>query len=218
MSHLIEAQNLHKSYGSLQVLQGIDFSLNSSEFVAITGASGSGKSTLLHLLAGLDQPDLGQLAFEGLPYPQSGKALDLFRNQSLGLVFQFHHLMPELTALENILLPAMIAGNYGKTPEAHARAIAERLDVADRLNHRPDELSGGEQQRIAIARALINQPKVLLADEPSGNLDRERSEELYRLLDESRKVWNVAIVVATHSDWLASKADRRLHLQDGQWT
>ena len=218
MSHLIEAQNLHKSYGSLQVLQGIDFSLNSSEFVAITGASGSGKSTLLHLLAGLDQPDHGQLAFEGLPYPQSGKALDLFRNQSLGLVFQFHHLMPELTALENILLPAMIAGNYGKTPEAHARAIAERLDVADRLNHRPDELSGGEQQRIAIARALINQPKVLLADEPSGNLDRERSEELYRLLDESRKVWNVAIVVATHSDWLASKADRRLHLQDGQWT
>ena len=126
--------------------------------------------------------------------------------------------MPELTALENILLPAMIAGNYGKTPEAHARAIAERLDVADRLNHRPDELSGGEQQRIAIARALINQPKVLLADEPSGNLDRERSEELYRLLDESRKVWNVAIVVATHSDWLASKADRRLHLQDGRWT
>ena len=135
----------------------------------------------------------------------------------LELIFQFHHLMPELTALENILLPASIAGRSGPSTEAWARELADRLDVANRLDHRPDELSGGEQQRVAIARALINKPRVLFADEPSGNLDRARSEELYALLADARSAWNVAVVVVTHSDWLASKADRRLHLQDGKW-
>jgi len=217
MEHLIHAENLSKSYGALRVLQGIDFELAPSEFVAITGASGSGKSTLLHLLAGLDQPDSGALYFKNTPYPTSGRELDRLRNQELGLIFQFHHLMPELTALENILLPASIAGRSGPSTEAWARELADRLDVANRLDHRPDELSGGEQQRVAIARALINKPRVLFADEPSGNLDRARSEELYALLADARSAWNVAVVVVTHSDWLASKADRRLHLQDGKW-
>lgn len=217
MDSLIRAENLCKSYGSLRVLHHIDFELLPSEFVAITGASGSGKSTLLHLLGGLDQPDSGQLFVEGAPYPTGGRALDLFRNQQLGLVFQFHHLMPELNALENIMLPASIAGRPSNETAAFARELAERLDIAHRLTHRPDELSGGEQQRVAIARALINRPKLLLADEPSGNLDRTRSEELYELLADARKAWNVAVVVVTHSEWLAEKADRRLHLQDGAW-
>jgi lipoprotein-releasing system ATP-binding protein len=217
MECLIRAENLCKSYGSLRVLHHIDFELLPSEFVAITGASGSGKSTLLHLLGGLDQPDSGQLFVAGEPYPTSGRALDQFRNQQLGLVFQFHHLMPELNALENIMLPASIAGRSGNEVDAFARELADRLDISNRLTHRPDELSGGEQQRVAIARALINRPKLLLADEPSGNLDRARSEELYELLADARKAWNVAVVVVTHSEWLAAKADRRLHLQDGAW-
>ena len=217
MECLIRAENLCKSYGSLRVLHHIDFELLPSEFVAITGASGSGKSTLLHLLGGLDQPDSGQLFVAGEPYPTSGRALDQFRNQQLGLVFQFHHLMPELNALENIMLPASIAGRPSNEVGAFARELADRLDISHRLSHRPDELSGGEQQRVAIARALINRPKLLLADEPSGNLDRARSEELYELLSDARKAWNVAVVVVTHSEWLAAKADRRLHLQDGAW-
>ncbi|MEY4461284.1 MAG: hypothetical protein RL429_1273 [Bacteroidota bacterium] len=217
MDCLIRAENLCKSYGSLRVLHHIDFELIPSEFVAITGASGSGKSTLLHLLGGLDQPDSGQLFVAGEPYPTSGRALDQFRNQQLGLVFQFHHLMPELNALENIMLPASIAGRPSNEVSAFARELADRLGIFHRLTHRPDELSGGEQQRVAIARALINRPKLLLADEPSGNLDRARSEELYELLADARKAWNVAVVVVTHSEWLAGKADRRLHLQDGAW-
>ncbi len=217
MKPLIQAEHLCKSYGSLKVLQNLDFELFESEFVAITGASGSGKSTLLHLLAGLDQADSGQLRFAGAPYPTQGSALDRFRNQELGLVFQFHHLMPELTALENIVLPALIAGRPAREAEDVAHELAERLDLAQRLKHRPDAMSGGEQQRVAIARALINRPKVLLADEPSGNLDRARSEELYSLLAEARSTWNVSVVVVTHSDWLAARADRRLHLQDGAW-
>ncbi len=217
MKPLIQAEHLCKSYGSLQVLQNLDFELFESEFVAITGASGSGKSTLLHLLAGLDQADSGQLRFAGAPYPTQGAALDRFRNQELGLVFQFHHLMPELTALENIVLPALIAGRSAREAEVVAHELAERLDLSERLKHRPDALSGGEQQRVAIARALINRPKVVLADEPSGNLDRARSEELYSLLAEARSTWNVSVVVVTHSDWLAARTDRRLHLQDGAW-
>jgi len=197
MDCLIRAENLCKSYGSLRVLHHIDFELLPSEFVAITGASGSGKSTLLHLLGGLDQPDSGQLFVAGEPYPTSGRALDQFRNQQLGLVFQFHHLMPELNALENIMLPASIAGRPSNEVGAFARELADRLDISHRLSHRPDELSGGEQQRVAIARALINRPKLLLADEPSGNLDRARSEELYELLSDARKAWNVAVVVVT---------------------
>lgn len=218
MSTIIRATNLSKSYGSLQVLRDIDLALEAGEFLAITGASGSGKSTLLHLLAGLDAPDHGSLLFDDLPYPKSGRSLEQFRNKNIGLVFQFHHLMPELSAMENILLPAAIGGGVTRETQLRAEELAERLGVSGRMAHRPDQLSGGEQQRVAIARALINQPKVLFADEPSGNLDRARSEELYELLSEARRAWNVAIIAVTHAESLASRADRRLHLQDGAWT
>jgi len=218
MPRLIHAEKLAKSYGDVQVLQNLDFALESGEFVAVTGPSGSGKSTLLHLLAGLEQPDSGILTFDGRPYPRSGSALNRFRNEQLGLVFQFHHLMPELTALENILLPAAIAGSVTAEVQSRAAELLKQLDVAHRSTHRPDALSGGEQQRVAIARALINQPQVLLADEPSGNLDGARAEELYRLLDDARSAYGVAVVVVTHSEGLAARADRRLTLRNGQWT
>jgi lipoprotein-releasing system ATP-binding protein len=215
MSTLVEARHLVKTYGEVSVLNDLSLKIERGDFLAITGPSGSGKSTLLHILGGLDHADSGDLFFEGEAYPSQSKAVDRFRNTHLGFVFQFHHLLPEFTALENICMPGWI----GKHEDIEARALhwAEALGVAHRLNHLPSALSGGEQQRVAVARALVHGPKLLLADEPSGNLDRQRSSELFDILQDVRKHSDVAMVVVTHSEEWASKADRTLHLSDGAW-
>jgi len=215
MSTLLHAHHISKNYGDVSVLKDISLEVETGEFVAITGPSGSGKSTLLHILGGLDAADAGTLLFEGTPYPATSRHIDIFRNQSLGFVFQFHHLLPEFTALENLCMPGWIAGR--KDMEARARHWAKALGVDHRLDHLPGALSGGEQQRVAVARALVHDPKLLLADEPSGNLDSQRSSELFDILHEVRRHSNVAMIVATHATEWAEKADRSLHLSDGAW-
>lgn len=215
MSTLLHAHHISKNYGDVAVLKDISLEVETGEFVAITGPSGSGKSTLLHILGGLDAADAGTLLFEGAPYPATSCDIDIFRNQSLGFVFQFHHLLPEFTALENLCMPGWIAGR--KDMEARARHWAKALGVDHRLDHLPGALSGGEQQRVAVARALVHDPKLLLADEPSGNLDSQRSSELFDILHEVRRHSNVAMIVATHATEWAEKADRSLHLSDGAW-
>ena len=215
MSTLLHAHHISKNYGDVSVLKDISLEVETGEFVAITGPSGSGKSTLLHILGGLDAADAGTLLFEGAPYPATSRDIDIFRNQSLGFVFQFHHLLPEFTAIENLCMPGWIAGR--KDMEARARHWAKALGVDHRLDHLPGALSGGEQQRVAVARALVHDPKLLLADEPSGNLDSQRSSELFDILHEVRRHSNVAMIVATHATEWAEKADRSLHLSDGAW-
>ncbi|MFM1884421.1 MAG: hypothetical protein RL168_605 [Bacteroidota bacterium] len=215
MSCLVTAQSIVKSYGDLQVLNGVSLEVHSGEFLAITGPSGSGKSTLLHILGGLDSADAGSLLFQGKPYPTKPKDVDRFRNRELGFVFQFHHLLPEFTALENMCMPGWVGGQ--KEVEQEARKWAKAFGISDRLDHLPGALSGGEQQRVAVARALVHKPKLLLADEPSGNLDSQRAEELFELLQQARKEADLAIVVVTHSDIWARNADRTLHLSDGAW-
>ena len=215
MSTLLHAHHISKNYGDVSVLKDISLEVETGEFVAITGPSGSGKSTLLHILGGLDAADSGTLMFEGAPYPTASRYIDTFRNQSLGFVFQFHHLLPEFTALENLCMPGWIAGR--KDMESRARHWAKALGVDHRLDHLPGALSGGEQQRVAVARALVHDPKLLLADEPSGNLDSQRSSELFDILQEVRRHSNVAMIVVTHATEWAAKADRALHLSDGAW-
>ena len=215
MSILLRAESISKSYGDLQVLKEVSLELTAGEFLAITGPSGSGKSTLLHILGGLDSADSGQLSFNGQPYPTKSKDIDRFRNRELGFVFQFHHLLPEFTALENICMPGWVGGQ--SDVEAQAHKWAKAFGIADRLGHLPGALSGGEQQRVAVARALVHQPKLLLADEPSGNLDSQRAEELFQLLQQARNEADLAIVVVTHSEAWAQNADRTLHLSDGAW-
>ena len=215
MSKLLTAVGLKKSFGDLNVIKGIDLSMNEGEFIAITGPSGSGKSTLLHLLGGLEKPDSGSLHFRGKPYPSSSSDLDRFRNESLGFVFQFHHLMPEFTALENMCMPAWIAGK--KDTDAKALSLAKDFGLGDRLQHLPSELSGGEQQRVAVVRALMQSPDLLLADEPSGNLDQALSMSLFQLLDQARQRFGTSIIVVTHSKAWSDMADRCLRMEDGQW-
>ena len=215
MSILLRAESISKSYGDLQVLKEVSLEVPPGEFLAITGPSGSGKSTLLHILGGLDSADSGQLSFNGQPYPTKSKDIDRFRNRELGFVFQFHHLLPEFTALENICMPGWVGGQ--SDVEAQAHKWAKAFGIADRLGHLPGALSGGEQQRVAVARALVHQPKLLLADEPSGNLDSQRAEELFQLLQQARNEADLAIVVVTHSEAWAQNADRTLHLSDGAW-
>ena len=215
---MIQAKGIEKSFGALKVLKGIDFSVSKAEVVSIMGASGAGKSTLLQILGTLSSPDQGSLAIDGVDVLSlSGKALAGFRNKRLGFVFQFHHLLPEFTALENVMIPAFIAGRSRKEAQAEASVLLKELGLAERLNHKPSELSGGEQQRVAIARALINRPAVLFADEPSGNLDSKTKDELHRLFFDLRDKFGQTIVIVTHDPELAEMCDRSLYMIDGQF-
>jgi lipoprotein-releasing system ATP-binding protein len=213
---MIQAKGIEKSFGTLKVLKGLDFSAARSEVVSIMGPSGAGKSTLLQIIGTLSTPDGGSLLIDGVDVLKlSGKELASFRNRKIGFVFQFHHLLPEFTALENVMIPAFIAGRSRKDAEAAAKALLDDLGLAERLSHKPSQLSGGEQQRVAIARALINNPSVIFADEPSGNLDSKTKEELHRLLFSLRDKYGQTIVIVTHDPELAAMSDRSLFMRDG---
>src|SRR5690606_25861154 len=214
---LIEIKGIHRSYGNLPVLRGIDMKVNKGEVVAVVGASGAGKSTLLHIMGTLDKPDEGRVIFEGKDvFALRDTELADFRNQYIGFVFQFHNLLGEFTALENVCMPAFI-GKKGDEKEIKARALKllETLGLSGREEHLPSQLSGGEQQRVAVARALINNPAVVFADEPSGNLDSRNAEELHRLFFDLRKELGCTFVIVTHNEHLAEMADRRLVMKDG---
>ena len=213
---MIQAKGIEKSFGTLKVLKGLDFSAARSEVVSIMGTSGAGKSTLLQIIGTLSTPDGGSLLIDGVDVLKlSGKELAAFRNRKIGFVFQFHHLLPEFTALENVMIPAFIAGRSRKDAEAAAKALLDDLGLAERLSHKPSQLSGGEQQRVAIARALINNPSVIFADEPSGNLDSKTKEELHKLLFSLRDKYGQTIVIVTHDPELAAMSDRSLFMRDG---
>ena len=215
---IVVAKKIRKSFGSLEVLKGVDFEVQAGEVVAIVGASGAGKSTLLQILGTLLSPDEGTLEIDGTDVLHLGeKALAAFRNRRIGFVFQAHHLLPEFTALENVMIPALIGGE--STAEARKRALEllQTVGLAERTGHKPSELSGGEQQRVAIARALVNRPAILFADEPTGNLDTRTKEEIHRLFFDLRKKMNQTIVIVTHDAGLAALCDRTCTLRDGAW-
>jgi lipoprotein-releasing system ATP-binding protein len=213
---MIRAENIYKSFGPLTVLKGIDLSVREGEIVTIVGASGAGKSTLLHILGTLDLPDSGRILYDDLEIKGwNDDRLSEFRNRNIGFIFQFHHLLPEFTALENICIPAFIAGKGRKEAENRAKDLLGYLNLSDRMDHKPSELSGGEQQRVAVARALINHPKVVLADEPSGNLDSASSIELHKLFLDLRNNFNHTFVIVTHNKELAGMSDRVLTIKDG---
>ena len=206
---MIQATGIHKSYGSLEVLKGIDLHINKKEIVSIVGASGAGKSTLLHIIGTLDKADRGQLLIDSTEVNRLNDTnLAAFRNQKIGFVFQFHHLLPEFTAIENICIPAFIAGMSKKEATERAEKLLDYLNLGKRKNHKPSELSGGEQQRVAVARALINQPSVVLADEPSGNLDSKSAEELHKLFFRLRDEMQQTFVIVTHNPNLAKMSDK----------
>ena len=216
MQAIIEASGIEKSFGKLKVLKGIDLSVAESEVLSIMGASGAGKSTLLQILGTLSTPDSGSLAIAGIDVLSlDSRLLAVFRNTKVGFVFQFHHLLPEFTAMENIMIPALIAGKSMKTAKAEAASLLEELGLSDRSGHKPSELSGGEQQRVAIARALVNRPAVVFADEPSGNLDSVTKKELHSLFFRLRDTHGQTFVIVTHDPDLASMCDRSLFMQDG---
>ena len=213
---MIRANGIEKSFGTLKVLKGIGLEIGKSEVVSIMGASGAGKSTLLQILGTLSTPDSGTLLIDGTDVLSlRGDALAEFRNRRIGFVFQFHHLLPEFTALENVMIPAFIAGRSRKEAETSAKDLLSDLGLAERFHHKPSELSGGEQQRVAIARALINNPAVLFADEPSGNLDTKTKDELHRLFFALRDKYGQTIVIVTHDPDLAAMCDRSLYMVDG---
>ena len=213
---MIQASNIHKSYDKLHVLKGVDLQVESAEIVSIIGKSGSGKSTLLHILGTLDQPDKGSIIIKNEAIEQlKGKELAHFRNKNIGFIFQFHHLLPEFTALENVLIPSLITKSDKISSEKRAKELLGYLGLADRIAHKPNQLSGGEQQRVAVARALINNPAVVFADEPTGNLDSESSAEMHGLLQGLRDQFGQTFVIVTHSKELEKISDRTIEMFDG---
>lgn len=213
---MIDIKNITKSFGSLQVLKGIDLHINKGEIVSIVGPSGAGKTTLLQIIGTLDKPDSGSIVIDGIDVSNLSKAkLSDFRNRHLGFVFQFHQLLPEFTALENIMIPAFIAGTSQSEAKERTMELLKFMGLEDRASHKPNELSGGEKQRVAVARALVNKPAVILADEPSGSLDSKNKAELHQLFFDLRDKFGQTFVIVTHDESLAATTDRTIHMKDG---
>ena len=213
---MLNAENIHKNYGSLQVLKGVDINVNKGEIVSIVGSSGAGKSSLLHILSTLDTPDLGRIFLHNEPlHDLKGKKLAAFRNRHIGFVFQFHHLLPEFTAIENVCIPGWIAKRKKMEVKDEAVRLLQLLGLGNRLENKPQQLSGGEQQRVAVARALINKPSIVFADEPTGNLDSKNAKELHDLFVKLRNEFAQTFLIVTHNEELASMSDRTLHMKDG---
>jgi lipoprotein-releasing system ATP-binding protein len=214
---MLQARGIHKSYNKLHILKGVDLDVKKGEIITIIGASGAGKSTLLHIIGTLDRQDQGAVHINNVDVSSlSSKKLSAFRNEHIGFIFQFHHLLPEFTALENICIPAYIARMSKKQAVSKGSKLLELLGLSDRANHKPAELSGGEQQRVAVARAMVNDPSLILADEPSGNLDSNNAESLHRLFSDLRDSLHQTFVIVTHNENLANMADRKILMKDGQ--
>src|SRR5512138_3440156 len=214
---MLTGKNIYKRYGSLEVLRGVDLEIKKGEVVSIVGPSGCGKSTLLHILGTLDKPDQGQIIINNTSLSQlSGNKLAAFRNKHIGFVFQFHHLLPEFTALENVCIPGWLAGKGKNEVKKKAEELLTMLGLAARNENKPNQLSGGEQQRVAVARALINNPDIVFADEPSGNLDSANAQELHQLFFDLRKQFNQTFLIVTHNEELSQLSDRTLHMKDGR--
>ena len=214
---MIKLHDIHKSFGTLEVLKGIDLTIGKGEVVSIVGPSGAGKTTLLQIFGTLDRPDRGQVLFDGIDVSgYKEKQLSAFRNQHIGFVFQFHQLLPEFTAVENVMMPALIGGESMSDARSRAMEMLEYLHLTDRATHKPAELSGGEKQRVAVARALVNRPQVILADEPSGSLDTQNKEELHRLFFDLRDQLGQTFIIVTHDEQLATTTDRTIRLCDGR--
>jgi lipoprotein-releasing system ATP-binding protein len=215
--NMLSATNITKQYGSLQVLKGVDINIKQGEVVSIVGSSGAGKSTLLHILGTLDKPDDGEIILNNQSIQHlKGNKLSTFRNKNIGFVFQFHHLLPEFSALENVCIPGWIGGGKKKDVQAKATQLLQTLGLSNRLQNKPQQLSGGEQQRVAVARALINNPAIIMADEPTGNLDSENAAALHQLFIDLRNQFNQTFLIVTHNEALAKMSDRIIQMKDGQ--
>ncbi len=214
---MLVAKNIVKTYGSLNVLKGVNLTIQQGEIITIVGSSGAGKSTLLHILGTLDTPDSGEIMLQNTPlYTLRSNKLAAFRNKHIGFVFQFHHLLPEFTALENVCIPGWLSGTSKATVKKRAQELLDLLNLSNRIEHKPNKLSGGEQQRVAVARALINQPDIVFADEPTGNLDSTNAEALHQLFFNLRKNFNQTFLIVTHNEELAKMSDRIVHMKDGK--